>query len=224
MVVLIARRSGYSRGARHLDRGIYCAYLAGNDGRGIFLYDRLQVEPSGKLIRATASKEILRNVSTQAYYAFTFDSGFLLLILIGAFLARRHGRLALLLPLGYLIPTVVFGRFAYDRRTAVPAGLPQRHRVRLSCAGFPDRTGLDRPLRHRPRPETRRHRRIAGRGRNPARGKHRLLNYRHRQPTAWTAQALNIYYSISPELIMLAGVGLAVSLYKPGVSAGRKPG
>jgi hypothetical protein len=38
-------------------------------------------------------------------------AGFLLLILLGTLLARRHGRLALLLPLGYLLPTVLYGRY-----------------------------------------------------------------------------------------------------------------
>ena len=38
--------------------------------------------------------------------------GLLLLILIGIFFARRHGRLAMLLVMGYLLPTVLYGRFA----------------------------------------------------------------------------------------------------------------
>jgi hypothetical protein len=37
--------------------------------------------------------------------------GFLLLILLGTLLARRHGRLAVLLPLGYLLPTILYGRY-----------------------------------------------------------------------------------------------------------------
>lgn len=38
--------------------------------------------------------------------------GFLVLILLGSFFTRRHGRLAMLLLMGYLLPTVVFGRFS----------------------------------------------------------------------------------------------------------------
>lgn len=37
--------------------------------------------------------------------------GLLVLILLGSFFARRHGRLAMLLLMGYLLPTVVYGRF-----------------------------------------------------------------------------------------------------------------
>lgn len=39
------------------------------------------------------------------------SAGLLLLILLGSFFARRHGRLAMLLVVGYLLPTVVYGRF-----------------------------------------------------------------------------------------------------------------
>jgi len=36
---------------------------------------------------------------------------FLLLILLGAFLARRHGKLAILLLVGYWLPTIVYGKY-----------------------------------------------------------------------------------------------------------------
>jgi hypothetical protein len=37
--------------------------------------------------------------------------GLLVLILLGSFFARRHGRLSMLLLMGYLLPTVIYGRF-----------------------------------------------------------------------------------------------------------------
>ena len=40
--------------------------------------------------------------------------GFLALILGGVLLARRHGRLGALLPLGYLLPTILYGRISND--------------------------------------------------------------------------------------------------------------
>jgi hypothetical protein len=43
--------------------------------------------------------------------------GFLLLILFGALLARRHGQLAMFLPLGYMLPKILFGRFDADWET-----------------------------------------------------------------------------------------------------------
>lgn len=45
------------------------------------------------------------------YWGMFFYAGFFLLILLGTWLARRYGSLALFLPLGYLIPTVLFGRY-----------------------------------------------------------------------------------------------------------------
>ncbi|GEM_PF-1230006 len=69
--------------------------------------------------------EVTRQVSTglinigwdvfdSLYYVLYDHLGLLILILLGTLLARRHGRLATLLPLGYLLPTVIFGRVADD--------------------------------------------------------------------------------------------------------------
>jgi hypothetical protein len=49
-----------------------------------------------------------------SFYEIHLYSAFLVAILIGALLARRHGRLAVLLPLGYLLPTVIYGRVSND--------------------------------------------------------------------------------------------------------------
>jgi hypothetical protein len=43
-----------------------------------------------------------------------FPAEYLLVILVAALLSRRYGSLALLLPLGYLIPAVLFGRYSSD--------------------------------------------------------------------------------------------------------------
>lgn len=43
------------------------------------------------------------------YYDFYFQAGFLVLILLGGLLAHRVGQLSILLPLGYLVPIVVYG-------------------------------------------------------------------------------------------------------------------
>jgi hypothetical protein len=47
-------------------------------------------------------------------YGIITYGGFLGLILFGALLSRRHGRLAVLLPLGYLLPTVLYGRMSNE--------------------------------------------------------------------------------------------------------------
>jgi hypothetical protein len=56
----------------------------------------------------------LRAVIAQASYDVYIYGGFLVLVLLGALLAGRHGRLAALLPLGYLLPTVLYGRVSND--------------------------------------------------------------------------------------------------------------
>jgi hypothetical protein len=45
----------------------------------------------------------------QTYYNFYFQAAFLILILLGGLLAKRHGRLSILLPIGYILPIVLFG-------------------------------------------------------------------------------------------------------------------
>ena len=44
-------------------------------------------------------------------YNFYYNAGFLFLILLGTLLVRKYGRLTLLLPLGYLLPTILVGSF-----------------------------------------------------------------------------------------------------------------
>ena len=56
----------------------------------------------------------VRAVIAQASYDVYIYGGFLVLVLLGALLAGRHGRLAALLPLGYLLPTVLYGRVSND--------------------------------------------------------------------------------------------------------------
>jgi hypothetical protein len=213
MIVLIARQTGYSRGAR-IWTGVFILLTLLEMMVGLFSYMIDYKWSLQEMIRATASKEILHNVSTQAYYAFTFDTGFLILILIGAFLAWRHGRLALLLPLGYLIPTVVFGRFAYD--PTVPYLL-----VFLSVTVFVYRVlvSLIAPVWIVRSATDHAQKRAGTIGLLAAvgillAGSIGLL-ITGIAAYGWTAQALSIYYSISPQLILLAGAGIAISAYRP---------
>jgi hypothetical protein len=56
---------------------------------------------------------ILNGMLVLAYTTFYSQGSFLVMVLLGALLAKRHGRLAVLLPLGFLLPTIVYGRI-YD--------------------------------------------------------------------------------------------------------------
>jgi hypothetical protein len=61
--------------------------------------------------RANILREEILNMSSYDIYNY---STYLALILLGALIARRHGRLAVLLPLGYLLPALIYGRVSND--------------------------------------------------------------------------------------------------------------
>jgi hypothetical protein len=69
-----------------------------------------QIRFSAKIIQFSFQNNkayIADNLLASAYLA----SLFLLIVLISGLLSRRHGRLAFLLPLGYLLPTILIGPY-----------------------------------------------------------------------------------------------------------------
>jgi hypothetical protein len=58
-------------------------------------------------LQTQSARELIANISYGCLY---YSAGFLALILLGGLLARRHGALTVLLLLGYLIPVVLYGR------------------------------------------------------------------------------------------------------------------
>jgi hypothetical protein len=216
-VFQLARRRQFSRAA--------CAWT------GVFVLLTLAEMPSGavsymvdfrwtlaEMIRSADSPSIWKDVSTSAYYYFTLDVGILLLVLAGVILARRHGRLALLLPLGYLMPTVVLGRF--DNDPGVPflliwasiSVLVYRAFVTLIAPVWIVRSASDTA------------RRRAGAAGLMAAVAILLTAHIGRlvagvSAYGWAWSLTGFYYSVSPELITLAGIALAVSLYRPVPSA-----
>ena len=61
------------------------------------------------------NKLMLSYLGSAAPALFLSDMGLLLAVLLGTQLARRQGHLAILVPLGYLLPTVLYGRFYFIR-------------------------------------------------------------------------------------------------------------
>jgi hypothetical protein len=170
------------------------------------------------MIRSADSQSIWKDVSNTAYYFFSLDFGFLLLILTGVILARRHGRLALLLPLGYLMPTVVLGRF--DNDPSVPflliwasiSVLVYRVFVTLIAPVWIVRSASDTARR-----------RAGAAGLMAAVAILLLAHIGHLvtgvSAYGWEWSLTGFYYSVSPELNTLAGIALAVSIYQPVPSA-----
>jgi hypothetical protein len=212
MILLIIRRQGYPRAARAWT-GIFILLILGqtlSGFLGLLIYNKW---PLDMLIFSTDIWSVITVETGMAYDYFTLYFGFFLLILIGALLAQRHGRLALLLPLGYLIPTVVLGRFAYDEN--VPYLL-----VSVSVIVFVYRVlvSLIAPVWIV---------RSATEHAQKRAGTVALLTAIALLVAAhvgflvigiaaykWELDALGFYYSLSPELITLAGIALAVSLYR----------
>ncbi len=213
MIVLVARRTGYPRAAGAWT-GAFLLLTLMEMMTGVFSYLLEYKWTLTDLFHATSSPTATIYILRSAFYSFTLYVGFLLLILIGAFLARRHGRLAMLLPLGYLIPNVVFGRFAYDPTAPYLlvflsiTVLVYRVLVSLIAPVWIVRSATDRAQK------------LAGTvGLFAAIGILFAGNIGYLitgiAVYGWASQALSIYYTISPELIMLAGAGIALSLYRP---------
>jgi hypothetical protein len=98
---LARRRAGISRAA-WVWLGIFCLLVILNFGANFKFYTTdIQISPKNYL------NTILGIASYNNFYNY---GGYLVLILMGALLAKRHGRLAMLLPLGFLLPTIIYGR------------------------------------------------------------------------------------------------------------------
>jgi hypothetical protein len=100
----------------------------------ILRYMPPQIRFSAQIIQISFQKNtayIAGNFLTAAYMA----SLFLLVVLISGLLARRHGRLAFLLPLGYLLPTILIGPyigFADDPTLSVVMSLVFVYRLAIA--------------------------------------------------------------------------------------------
>jgi hypothetical protein len=108
LILRMARHGKFTRAA-WLWTGIFLLLILGEQFRSfISLVNNYKISAS----EGTGYHEIpfiLQNIASTLYSNITPEIGFFLMILIGGLMAQRHDRLALLLPLGYLIPAVVMG-------------------------------------------------------------------------------------------------------------------
>jgi hypothetical protein len=208
LCVLIARRQRIPRSAL-VWMGIYgflfLFYLTAN----YWIYDFHQ----GNL---SDWKVFLINIAPSVFYEY---AGFLLLILLGTFLARRHGRLAMLLPMGYLLPIVLYGRFA-NIWNSLPDQVVNSYLLWISVTVLVYRflIALAAPLwivRSASEQTQRKASLITllivigiQAGMNLGVG---VFMYRYYQYTGWGT--IEWYNSISAQLVMAAGIAVALSLY-----------
>ncbi len=213
LLVRIARRQGFSRSAWAWT-GIFLSLTLVETASIFFFYWHDFHMMGIEVLAGSDIPSVLRAIADSAYYNFTLYTGFFLLILIGASFARRHGKLALLLPLGYIIPSVVLGRFDNTSTTSYSifwislSVLSYRILVTLIAPIWIVRSASDRAQQR------------AGAITLPAAIGILLISqvglyisegwiY-----TDFTSRLVLYYYAFSPELIILAGIALAVVLYK----------
>jgi hypothetical protein len=218
LVIRIARRRAYSRAALAWT-GLFILITSFDMAMGLLnfvaYYNQARLT---ELIQMESPRYVLQNILYSAYYSLTYDLGFLLLILIGVLLAWRHGRLALLLPLGYLIPTVVLGRFDYDPRMPyllVGAGIAvfvYRVFVTLIAPIWIVRSASDQAQK-----------RAGTIGLMVVIAilvaTHSVYLLASIATYGWEMDLLTFYSNLAPELLTLAGIAVAISLYKTGAPA-----
>jgi hypothetical protein len=213
LILWVARRSRFPREAG-MWLGLFTLITLTEILSGLVTYLTDYHWTIEQLVNSSTLAQTLREALYSGYYYATFDFGFLLLILFGAVAARRHGRLALLLPLGYLIPAVLLGKFDYDPRmpyllaAAGTAVFLYRFFVTIVAPIWIARSASDRAKT-----------RAGTIGLLAAVGfiivVETVYLFAVGAVLEWQIHWTGVYYSIAPELITLAGIGLAISLYKP---------
>jgi hypothetical protein len=163
------------------------------------------------LVMADNLKELIDQAS---YYLYIYG-GFLVLILLGALLAARHGRLAALLPLGYLLPTVLYGRVSNDwpnpgtpeftlMLTVAAAALAYRFLVALAGPLWIVRSATGRMQK-----------RASVTSLMVLVGIQAAFNLVMLFTSQWGGKQLtDAYFAISGQLIVGAGLALALALYR----------
>jgi hypothetical protein len=217
LVVSILRQQKFSRSAR-IWTAVFVILLSLELLQGVRWYaNNMEYYWNGTLFQPSILS-FLRYILQSSYYSFTYNIEFPLLILAGALLARRHGRLAVLLPLGYLIPAILLGRYDYSPDQpffllwAGATVFVYRAIVTLVAPVWIVRSASDGGQRRAGAVGL-----FAAVGITIAAHIGLLLVY-YFNYSMGNVSWLDVYYTISPDLIMAAGIALAISLYQRGPS------
>jgi hypothetical protein len=214
LAAVIYRQPGFSRTAR-IWGGIFLLLLIPELLTGLYYYQDNQMYLYHSAMESLNLQIALREIINSSYYSFSSAIEYLLLILVGALLARRHGRLAVLLPLGYLIPAVVVGR--YDNTTATSSFLLW---ASISVFTFRTLVTLVAPVWIVRSASDGGQRRAGVFGLLVAVGivlvAHvgMLLDYLLNFEGAIGYDLPGLYYTFSPDIILFVGFALAISLYR----------
>jgi hypothetical protein len=213
LILRMARRRGFTRPA-WVWTGLFLLLILGEQFHSFI---SLVTDYKLNVSEGTGYQEIpfiLRNIASTIYSNAAPEIGFFLLILIGGLMARHHGRLALLLPLGYLIPTVVMGyvddwpNLPYSLFWISASVLAYRVLVTLVAPIWIVRSSSEHAQQRAGTIVL-----LAALGINVA--AHALYLSASLAAYGDRISRLDYYSYFSPELLILAGIALAITLYQP---------
>jgi hypothetical protein len=217
MIPWIVRRARFPRAAWAW-LGVFALVALADSFSVLGMYLADTGSPFGYLLTSEARSTVWRDFLYSGYFDATIDLGFLVLILAGAFAVRRHGRLALLIPLGYLIPVVLLGRFEYDPR--MPYLLAGSGAAVLAYRLF---VTVAMPLWIVRSESHRKQTRAGAAGMLSAVAFVAAVQVVYLltvgKALGWEPGWTAVFFTLSPQLLTLAGIGLAVSLYREGKTA-----
>jgi hypothetical protein len=166
-------------------------------------------------VAALVRADNLKSVIDQASYYLYIYGGFLVLILLGALLAGRHGRLAALLPLGYLLPTILYGRISNDWPTPGTPEFTFMLTVAAAALAYRFLVALAGPLWIVRSASGQMQKRASAASLMVLVGIQAVFNLVMLFSGKWGGQQLtDAYFAIAGQLIVGAGLALALALYR----------
>jgi hypothetical protein len=172
---------------------------------------------------SVSGEETQTLLENMVYYDVYFYGGFLVLILFGVQLARRHGRLAALLPLGYLLPATIYGRISNEWPNPGTPEFVFMVSVSIAVLVFRFLVAVAGPLWIVRSATVSMQSRASGISLGALIGIQAVFNLFLMFYGGWGGDLLNnSYFMISGKLIIGAGVAFALVLYRQAPAAGTR--
>jgi hypothetical protein len=221
LIWLVKRKVGIPRRAWTW-LGIYAALLIFY----ILAYD-YHIMSVNTISPNTPLESLIATMFDQASYNLYTYGGFLVLILLGALLAARHGRLAALLPLGYLLPTILYGRVSNDWPNPGTPEFTFLLTVGAAALTYRFLVALAGPLWIVRSASGQMQKRASVTSLMVLVAIQAIFNLTMLFYSGWGSQQLAFaYFAIAGQLIVGAGLGLALALYRnaPQAQVAEEPG
>jgi hypothetical protein len=223
---LVKRRVGIPRRAWAW-LGVYAALVISYILVNVYPILSIKIDAISASVAAQVRADNMKVVIGEASYDLYIYGGFLVLILLGALLAGRHGRLAALLPLGYLLPTVLYGRISNDWPNPGTPEFTLMLTVGAAALTYRFLVALAGPLWIVRSASGQMQKRASVTSLMVLVGIQAGFNLVMLFTTQWrTRQVVDAYFAISGQLIVAAGLALALALYRnaPQAQVAEEPG